>query len=65
MVGKSVEIRMKSGLKFRFALYSAEVRWTFMLTYILFMVVMQCLFPTVCRWVRYLSADGGPTTSTP
>ena len=44
MVWRSVEIRLKSGLTSRFALYSAEVQRTFMLTYVLFMVVIH-FFP--------------------
>ena len=64
---KALEMRIKSGLTLRLALYSAEVQRTFMLTYVLFMVV-QCnsmSFSTVCRWVRQLSANVGPVTSAP
>ena len=60
MVGRNVEMRMKSGLTLRLALYSAEVQQTFMLTYVLAMS-----FSTVCRWVRKFSATVGPVTSAP
>ena len=40
-----MKIQTKSGLTFIIALYSAEVQRTFMLTYALFIVVIQCSFP--------------------
>ena len=58
-------MRTKSGLTLRLALYSAEVQQTFMLTYVLFMLVIQCPFSTVCRCVRKFSADLGPVTRAP
>ena len=39
------KVRLKSGLTFRLAFYSAEVLKTFMLIYVLFMVIMKCSFP--------------------
>ena len=46
MVGRSaLKMRSKSGLTLRLAHYLAEVQRTFMLTYVLFMLVIQCLFP--------------------
>ena len=62
---KALKMRTKSGLTLRLALYSAEVQRTFMLTYVLFMVVIQCPFSAVCRWIRHLSANVGPVTSAP
>ena len=44
-LGEALEMRMKSGLTLRLTLYSADVQRTFMLTYVLFMVVIQCPFP--------------------
>ena len=41
MVGRCTE----SGLTFRLSLYSAEIQRTFMLTDVIFMVVIQCPFP--------------------
>ena len=37
-------MRSKSGLTLRLAHYLAEVQRTFMLTYVLFMLVIQCQF---------------------
>ena len=39
------KMRSKSGLTLRLAHYLAEVQRTFMLTYVLFMLVIQCHFP--------------------
>ena len=43
--GEALKMETKSGLTLRLALYSAEVQRTFVLTYVLFMVVIQCPFP--------------------
>ena len=45
MVGSAMKMRIKSGLTLRLALYSAEVQRAFMLTYVWFMMVIQCPFP--------------------
>ena len=47
MVGKSVENanEIRADIKTRALLYSAEVQRTFILTYVLFIVVIQCSFP--------------------
>ena len=45
MIGRSVENEIESGLTLRLAHYLAEVQRTFMLTYVLFMLVIQCHFP--------------------
>ena len=46
MVGRNVENlnEIKADIQIRLALYSAEVQRTFMMTYVLFMVVIQCAF---------------------
>ena len=45
MAGRSVENANESGLTLRLAHYSAEFQRTFMLTNVLFMVVIHCHFP--------------------
>ena len=47
-------MRSKSGLTFRLAHYLAEVQRTFMLTYVLFMLVIQCHFPQFADKLRIL-----------
>ena len=42
---EALKMRSKSGLTLRLAHYLAEVQRTFMLTYVLFMSVIQCHFP--------------------
>ena len=44
MIGRSVENEIKIGT-LRLAHYLAEVQRTFMLTYVRFMLVIQCHFP--------------------
>ena len=44
-MGEALKMRMESGLTFRFGLYSAEVQRIFLLTYVMFIVVIQCPFP--------------------
>ena len=44
MVWRRVEMRSKSGPTLRLAHDLAEVQRTFMLTYVLFMLVIQCHF---------------------
>ena len=50
-LGEALKKRLKSGLTLRIVHYSAEVKRTFMLTYVLFMIDKMS-FLTVCRWVR-------------
>ena len=47
MVGRSVEneIEIRADIKTRALLILAEVQRTFMLIYVLFMLVIQCHFP--------------------
>ena len=44
-LGEALKMRLKSGLTLRLSHYLAEVIWTFRLTYVLFMLVIQCHFP--------------------
>ena len=45
MVGRSVENETEIRADIMLAHYLAEVQGTFMLTYVLFMLVIQCHFP--------------------
>ena len=58
-------MRMKSGLTLRLTLYSAEVQRTFRLTYVLFMVVIQCPFPPFEDGLGNSVQSWRPVTSAP
>ena len=45
MVGRSVDGEIEIRADIKFAHYLAEVQRTFMLSYVLFMLVIQCHFP--------------------
>ena len=63
-MGEALKLPTKSGLTLRLAYYSAEVQRTFMLTYLLFMVLIKCHFPQLADIGKF-SAGVGSVTRAP